>query len=116
MEKRNHKRVHYFQRVMVESNSICEETFCLDISLRGILLVLPEFANWTRGQKVKVYLYLADGQTLQMACSVVHLDEDVVGCVCDVMDASGLATLTQLLETNLEIPNHLDRPVNDMLG
>lgn len=115
MEQRKFKRVHYFQRVMVESEAVTEETFCLDISLRGILLVLPEFASWQRGDKLKVTLHLADGQTLCMVCSIVHLDNDVVGCACDMMDASGLFALTQLLETNLEVPSSMHRRVDEML-
>ena len=42
MEQRKAKRVHLFQRVQVNDGEQKLETFCLDISLRGILLVLPE--------------------------------------------------------------------------
>ena len=86
MEQRQFKRVHFFQRVQVESEGKVLETFCLDVSLRGILLVLPEHVNWRLEQPLTVTLGIANGENIIMSCFLVHLDDDVVGCACDSMD------------------------------
>ena len=79
MEQRQFKRVHFFQRVQVESEGKILETYCLDVSLRGILLVLPEHVTWRLEQPLKVTLGLADGENIIiMNCFLVHLDDDVV--------------------------------------
>ena len=116
MEKRQYKRVHFFQRVQADAAGVSYETFCLDISLRGVLLVLPEGAQWGNGDKVKIIFHLADGQTIIMACTIVHLDDDVVGCSCDMMDADGISALKHLLEVNLEIPSQADRDMDQMIN
>tara|TARA_B100001059_G_scaffold37430_1_gene30306 strand:+ start:249 stop:608 length:360 start_codon:yes stop_codon:yes gene_type:complete len=115
MEQRQFKRVHFFQRVQVESEGKILETYCLDVSLRGILLVLPEHVTWRLEQPLKVTLGLADGENIIMNCFLVHLDEDVVGCACDSMDIDNLTALRRLLEENLEIPSHANRELSELI-
>ena len=101
MEQRQFKRVHFFQRVQVESEGKVLETYCLDVSLRGILLVLPEHVTWRLEQPLKVTLGLADGENIIMNCFLVHLDD--------------LTALRRLLEENLEIPSHANRELSELI-
>ena len=115
MNQRQSKRVHFFQRVDIESHQQQYESFCLDISMRGVLLVIPENVSWQIGDKLKVIFRLAHHSPLVMICSVVHCDEDVVGCACDMMDAAAMAVLRDILEHNLEVPSKLDRDVTQLV-
>ncbi|WP_300427099.1 PilZ domain-containing protein [uncultured Thalassolituus sp.] len=116
MEQRQAKRVHLFQRVQVDDGTNVLETFCLDISMRGILLVLPERVNWHLEQALKITLTTEAGEVLMMNCSLVHVDDDVVGCACDSMDLESQQVLRGILETSLEVPSQINRELSELIS
>lgn len=116
MEQRQAKRVHLFQRVQVDDGAQVQETFCLDISMRGILLVRPERVNWQLEQSLRVTLTLENGDILLMDCSLVHIDDEVVGCACDSMDLESQAVLRGILETSLEVPSQVNRELAELIS
>jgi len=116
MEQRQAKRVHLFQRVQVDDGEQQLETFCLDISMRGMLLVIPENVSWQLEQSVKITLTLEDGGVIEMDCSLVHFDEDVVGCACDSMDLESQETLRGVLESSLEVPSQVNRELAELIS
>jgi len=116
MEQRQAKRVHLFQRVQVDDGAQNLETFCLDISMRGILLVIPENVSWQLEQALKVTLTLEDGGTIVMDCSLVHIDDDVVGCACDSMDFESQEVLRGILQTSLEVPSKVNRELAELIA
>ena len=87
----------------------------MDISLRGLLLVRPERVNWRLEQQLVVTLELSDDQVITMNCSLVHIDEDVVGCACDSMDLDSMTTLRRLLELNMPDPSAVDRELAELI-
>jgi len=115
MEQRQFQRVHFFKRVQVTANGEQQETHCLDISLRGILLVRPEATDWHLEQQVRVTLVLSEEQSIDMECSVVHIDDDVVGCACDSLDLDSMTTLRRLLEMNLQNPQEVNRELAELI-
>ena len=114
MEQRHFQRVHFFNRVQVTVAAQTLETHCLDISLRGILLVLPEGVNWHLEQQIDILLELSAEQTIAMQCSVVHIDDDVVGCACDSMDLDSMTSMRRLLEFNLS-PEAVNRELSELI-
>jgi hypothetical protein len=115
MDQRQFKRVHFLNRVQVETNGQVLETHCLDISLRGVLLVRPESANWKFEQQIKVTLQLSETDIIEMICSLVHIDDDVVGCACDSMDLDSMTALRRLLELNLADPSAVNRELAELV-
>jgi len=115
MNQRQFQRVHFFQRVRVNDGVQTLDTHCLDISLRGILLVLPEAVSWSLEQRVEVVLQLSPQENIVMECSVVHLDDDVVGCACDSFDLDSLTALRRLLEYNLQNPDQVNRELGELI-
>jgi c-di-GMP-binding flagellar brake protein YcgR len=116
MDQRQAKRVHLFQRVQVNDGKQTLETFCLDISMRGILLVLPENVDWRLEQTLNITLVLEDESTISMECSLVHIDDDVVGCASDSLDLESQATLRYVLETSLEVPSQVNRELSELIA
>ena len=116
MEQRQAKRVHLFQRVQVDDGNQKLETFCLDISMRGILLVIPENVTWQLEQSLKISLTLETGGIIVMDCSLVHIDDDVVGCACDSMDFESQETLRVVLESSLEVPSQVNRELAELIS
>ncbi|MAY15440.1 MULTISPECIES: PilZ domain-containing protein [Oceanospirillaceae] len=115
MDSRQFKRVHFLQRVQVETDGERLETHCLDISLRGVLLVRPENVNWRLEQQLVVTLVLSPQETIEMRCSLVHIDDDVVGCACDSMDLDSMTALRRLLELNLADPQAVHRELAELV-
>ena len=115
MDQRKFKRVHFLQRVQVETEGKVLETHCLDISLRGVLLVRPENVNWRLEQQLRVLLQLSETESIEMRCSLVHIDEDVVGCACDSMDLDSMTTLRRLLELNMHEPEGIHRELAELI-
>jgi len=115
IDKRHFKRVHFLRRVKVETAGSHYETHCMDISLRGVLLVRPEDVNWKLEQQLKVTLELSDDESITMNCSLVHIDEDVVGCACDSMDLDSMTNLRRLLELNMLDPASVDRELAELI-
>lgn len=116
MEQRQAKRVHLFQRAQVDDGTQKLETFCLDISMRGILLVIPEHVSWQLEQSLKVTLTLESGAVINMDASLVHIDDDVVGCACDSMDIESQEALRGVLESNLEVPSQVNRELAELIS
>ncbi len=115
MEQRQFQRVHFFQRVQVKTNDHVYETHCLDVSMRGLLLVRPENVDWKLEQRLHVTLTLTEDQIIEMDCSLVHIDEDFVGCVCDSLDLDSMIVLRRLLELNLVDPKAINRELAELI-
>jgi len=84
--------------------------------MRGILLVIPENVSWQLEQSLKVTLTLEDGGVITMDSSLVHIDDDVVGCACDSMDFESQEVLRGILETSLEVPSKVNRELAELIA
>lgn len=115
MEQRQFKRVHFLQGVEVEAQGQIIKSHCLDISMRGMLLVLPDQSQWQKGQDIKVTLQLSPEEAISMECTIVHLDKDVAGCVSNKTDIDSLTSLRRLLELNLANPQEVNRELAELI-
>ncbi|WP_221797826.1 PilZ domain-containing protein [Oceanobacter mangrovi] len=114
MKQRRYTRVPFLRRALVESQGQSMEVQCLDISLRGVLLVRPEEVNWALEQHVRFTLTLGDEQIV-MECSVAHVDDDVVGCACDSLGLESLIVLRRVLELNSADPAMVQRELAELI-
>lgn len=115
MEQRQFKRVNFLQAVSVKSNDKDYQSHCLDISLRGILLVRPDNCDWKVGQTLLVELELSAEESISMQCTLVHLDDDLAGCLCNKTDIDSLTSLRRLLEFNLANPQEINRELAELV-
>lgn len=115
MEQRRFKRVSFLQQVDVNIATHSYETQCMDISLRGVLLLRPANATWQIGQELDVRITLAPEEIIDMHCTLMHLDTEVAGCECSSIDIDSLTTLRRLLELNLANPQEVNRELADLL-
>lgn len=115
MEQRHFKRVHFLQGVEVEFQGQTLQTHCLDISMRGMLLVMPDQVVWSTGDELIVTLQLAPDEAIVMECAVVHVDEGVVGCLCNKTDIDSFTSLRRLLELNLANPQEVNRELAELI-
>lgn len=115
MEQRQFKRVHFLQGVEVLSDGKIYKSHCLDISLRGMLLVLPDDGLWVKDQEVTVTLQLSPEESIKMQCTIMHLDQDIAGCLCNKTDIDSLTSLRRLLELNLANPQEVNRELAELI-
>ncbi|GGY46642.1 cyclic diguanosine monophosphate-binding protein [Bacterioplanes sanyensis] len=115
MEKRHFQRVSFLQPVQIQHASGTFESQCLDISLKGILLVCPEGSNWQPGDELTVTLVLSELESIDMICTLVHCHGDVMGCQCDSLDLDSMTALRRLLELNLQDPEEVHRELADLI-
>lgn len=116
MEQRRHfQRVHFVQSVIVESAEGTHATHCLDISLRGLLIARPAQTAWQTKQPLQITLLLSPEESIRMSCTLAHLDEDVAGCTCDLLDIDSMTSLRRLLELNLANPEEMQRELSELL-
>lgn len=115
MNQRHFQRVKFCDQVYVKADDACLETSCLDISLRGMLLARPGNVEWALEQPLLVTLILSEQESIEMNCSIVHLDDKVVGCVCDSMDIDSMSSLRCLLEYNLSSTEQVNREFGELI-
>lgn len=115
MNKRHFERVHFLQRVHIQpQNEQAVESLCLDISMRGALLVLPENVDWSLNQQLEVTLVLSELEQIIMQGHVAHIDEEVLGYVIDSMDLESMTNLRLLLQHNLG-DKEVNREISELL-
>ncbi|MGB1092944.1 MAG: PilZ domain-containing protein [Oceanobacter sp.] len=115
LNQRRFTRVPFLHRAQVEIQNQILDVQCMDLSLRGVLLVLPEESNWRLEQPIRVTLTLGGDEKIVMDCSVAHIDEDVVGCACDSMSLESLTVLRRVLELNLPDPDRVHRELAELM-
>lgn len=115
MDKRKFTRISFVQQVLVETEHDVIDAYCLDLSLRGILLARPEAVHWRLEQPITITLTLEQDVRITMRCSVAHIGDEVVGCACDSLDIDSLTALRRLLELNFPDQEVVYRELSELL-
>lgn len=100
-QQRSHQRIHFFSRVSLVINGVEMDAFCLDLSMRGALLVRPENIDIHLEQPVTIRFDGKDGSFIEMHGAVAHVSEDAMGCACDCLDLTSMVLLQRLLEEHI---------------
>jgi hypothetical protein len=87
----------------------------LDVSLRGALIRRP--ATWParKGEAVELALEIADGVSIRMQATVVHIEAERAGFACHHLDLDSAAHLRRLIELNLGDEAQLHRELASMI-
>ena len=115
MNQRRYTRVPFLRRAQVEIRGRTMEVQCLDLSLRGVLLVRPVDEDWRLEEHIRFTLTLGERDQIEMDCSVAHIDDDVVGCACDSLALESLTLLRRILELNLPDPGQIQRELAELI-
>jgi len=115
MENRRYSRVPFLRRAHIETRGQTMEVQCMDLSLRGVLLVRPVNVDWQLEQHICFTLVLGEREEIVMDCSVAHIDDDVVGCACDSLGLESMTTLRRVLELNASDPSQIQRELAELI-
>lgn len=87
----------------------------LDMSLKGLLVSLPEGADVRAGQICQVRAELGGGTCIRLSGIVAHRDDGQVGIELDEIDIDSATNLRRLVELNLGDPKLLEREFTEFL-
>ncbi|PHS25577.1 MAG: pilus assembly protein PilZ [Methylophaga sp.] len=89
----------------------------IDISLKGILIKLPNEWKGEMHEKYKIDLLLENAElVINMYASVAHLDKQAVGFLCEHIDLDSISHLKRLVELNLGDEALLHRELSALIN
>jgi len=120
-EHRRFSRIDFVDTVQVISDDVegaqasSWEAQCIDISMRGMLLELPELFPLEIGTPYEVHLILSEDVIIEMPCTLVHIEEHRAGFRAEMMSIDSLTNLRRLLELNLADNAEVERELGALI-
>jgi hypothetical protein len=117
-ERRQFSRVPFNAQahLLAESGEMHLNCKVIDVSLKGILVGIPEGWQGKLHDKFKVDLLLENAEVvIKMLCAVAHIDKDHIGFICEHIDLDSITHLKRLVELNLGDPDLLHRELSGLI-
>lgn len=120
-EQRRFKRIDFVDAVQVIRDDVdgaeasSWETQCIDISMCGMLLELPENFPIEIGTPFEVELILSEDIIIEMPCTLVHVENHHAGFRAERMNLESMTNLRRLLELNLADNSLVEREINSLI-
>ena len=120
-EHRRFRRINFVDAVQVISEDVdgveasSWEAQCIDISMLGMLLEVPEGFPLIIGTPFEVQLILAEDIIIEMPCTLVHVEEQRAGFRAEMMSIDSLTNLRRLLELNLADSMEVERELAELI-
>jgi PilZ domain len=120
-EHRRFSRIDFVDTVQVISDDVegaqasSWEAQCIDISMRGMLLEVPELFPLEIGTPYEVHLILSEDVIIEMPCTLVHIEEHRAGFRAEMMSIDSLTNLRRLLELNLADNAEVERELGALI-
>ncbi len=114
-EKRRFSRIAFDAPVVIHRGQQSWQSELMDISLKGVLVKLPSELHGVIGEIFKLEIEL-QGTSIEMETSLVHIESDSVGFLCESIDLDSIQRLKRLIELNLADEQQLQREIGEILG
>ena len=120
-EQRRFRRVDFVDAVLVVSDDVegnheaSWEAQCIDISMRGMLLEVPDKFPLEVGMPFEVQLILSEDISIEMPCTLVHIEGHQAGFRAEMMSLDSLTNLRRLLELNLADNTEIERELGALI-
>jgi hypothetical protein len=120
-EKRRFSRVDFVDAVQVTSDDVegnhhaSWEAQCIDISMQGMLLEVPDNFPLEIGLPFEVELILSEDVVIEMPCTLVHIEGQQAGFRAEMMSLDSLTSLRRLLELNLADNLEVERELSALI-
>lgn len=86
-------------------------TAMIDVSLKGLLIKLPEDVSLKTEDAVQITIQLSDEQEIRLNGRVVHVETDEAGIEWTKMDGDSFAHFRRMIELNLGDPDEIKREI-----
>lgn len=111
-ERRRFSRIHFEATVNVVTDQQRWQSVLIDISLKGVLLQLPEAFDAVQDRDYRIEISLDNGELITMETALAHQRNDCIGFACNRIDMDSFARLKRLVELNLGDPDLLNRELS----
>jgi hypothetical protein len=120
-EHRRFRRIDFVDAVQIVSEDLdgaeasSWEAKCIDISMLGMLLQVPEGFPLLIGTPFEVHLILSEDVMIEMPCTLVHVEGKRAGFRAEQMSIDSLTNLRRLLELNLADNIEVERELSELI-
>lgn len=120
-EHRRFRRIEFVDAVQVVSDDVDGseqhnwQAHCIDISMRGMLLEVPEAFSCSIGTPCEVQLMLSEDVIIEMPCTLVHTEGQRAGFRAETMSLDSMTNLRRLLELNLANNDEVERELTVLI-
>jgi len=115
-DKRQFSRIAFDAPVTLHNDSNQWKSNLLDISLKGVLILIPD--NWNQNDndnfKLAIQLDNSDSE-IDMDVRLTHTEDECLSFHCIHIDLDSITLLKRLVELNLGDEQLLDRELSNML-
>lgn len=115
-EKRPFSRVAFSAPTTLIQGDQHWSTEALDISLKGVLLALPDSVQLNEGQPVDVEIRLSEQFEIDMHCRIAHREAGHIGLACLSIDLDSIQHLRRLVELNLGDAGVMERELSELIA
>lgn len=114
-ERRRFSRVDFDAAVELTQGTKTWEAKLVDISLKGLLLTLPDGLAISAGEPLHVTIILSDQTPIRMNAEIVHQSAAQLGLTCSLIDLDSISHLRRLIELNLGDPAAAERELAELI-
>ena len=113
--KRRFSRIEFDTEVLLISDKGQWKSKLIDISLKGLLVTVPQIWEANVGDHYITELF-SDNEdaVIRMEVSVTHIGEKRVGFKCEHIDLDSISHLRRLLELNLDDIDIINRELSEL--
>lgn len=99
-EHRSFSRIPFDAGVTLKGPDSSWQSTLLDISLKGVLVEMPENWNAATGESFELEITLAPDVVIDMQATVAHSENHHVGFRCEHIDLESITHLRRIVELN----------------
>ncbi|TNF36681.1 MAG: PilZ domain-containing protein [Gammaproteobacteria bacterium] len=111
-DQRQHHRINYDTPAIISQGDKEWPTLVIDISVRGLLIWLPDDWDADNQQPFKAVIPLGGNAIIRMDLQLVRASNERAGFQCSHIDAASIEHLKQLLEWNLGDASLVERELS----
>ena len=115
-ERRYFNRVQFQARIELSQGDNSWEGQIIDISLKGVLVALPDSSRFDQHQPAVGKIYLADDTGIQLTLRLAHSARGQLGFYCENIDVDSISHLRRLIELNTGDPAASERELSALVS
>jgi len=116
VEKRPFSRIDFRAPAIIRQGDQQWSTEVLDISLKGVLLALPDEVVLDTEQAIELEIRLNEQIEIDMRCRIAHRENDHLGLACQTIDLESIQHLRRLMELNLGDVAAMERELSELIA
>jgi len=113
-ERRQYQRIPFIADVLLRHNDQQWSCGLEDVSLKGVLIVVPQGIEPAEGDVYGIELVLGEGVTINMQAIISHITDKHWGMQWVNIELEGLTHLRRLLELNMDDPEEMHREMTEL--